>query len=100
MSNARHKNPPGHRRRPRDSGVVRVAVQVPAIDAALLRGLAAVLRGDAMAAGAVRAQLLSVVTGSGTANVLDMFGSDLPDVYFDGVFDHDRHEDVPRDIVL
>ena len=53
-----------------------------------------------MAAGAVRAQLLSAVTGSGTANVLDMFGSDLPDVYFDGVFDHDRHEDVPRDIVL
>ena len=100
MSNARHENPPGHRRRSRGNGVVRVAVQVPAIDAALLRDLAAVLRGETRAAGAVRAQLRSAVTGTRTANVLDMFGSDLPDVYFDGVFDHDRHEDVPRDIVL
>lgn len=100
MSNAQREALTTHRRRRRDSGVVRVEVQVPAIDAALVRDLASVLRGEPEAAQALRVQLRAAVGAPRASAVFDIFGSDLPDSYFDGVFDHDRRGDTPRDVDL
>jgi hypothetical protein len=80
--------------------VLRVEVQVPAIDAALLRDLAAILRGESEAAQALRAQLRTAVAGPRASAVFDIFGSDLPDAYFDGVFEEDRRSDMPRDVEM
>jgi hypothetical protein len=100
MSNAQRKALTTHRRRRRDGGVVRVEIQVPAIDAALLRDLAAMLRGKPDAAQAIRNQLRSVVAKPRAASVFEIFGSDLPDAYFDGVFAQNRRLDPPRDVEL
>ena len=100
MSNAQSDALAAHRRRRRDSGVARVEVQVPAIDAALVRDLAAILRGEPDAARALRVQLRAIVAEPRASAVFDIFGSDLPDAYFDGVFDHDRRADPPRDTGL
>jgi hypothetical protein len=89
-----------HRRRRRASGLARIEVQVPSIDAALVRDLAAVLRGEPIAARALRIQLRAVIAEPRAAAVFDIFGSDLSDACFDGVFDHDRRGDPPRDIGL
>jgi hypothetical protein len=100
VSNAQREALTTHRRRRRASGVVRVEVQVPAVDAAIVRDLAAILRGEATAAQAIRSQLRAIVSQPRAAAVFDIFGSDLPDSYFDGVFEHDRHGDPPRDLDL
>lgn len=100
MSNAQQKALSAHRRRRRDGGMVRVEVQVPAIDAGMLRDLAAVLRGNSEAAQAMRNQLRSVVARPRLDTVFDIFGSDLPDAYFEGVFDQSRQADTLRDIEL
>lgn len=100
MSIAQRKALSTHRRRRRSAGVVRVEVQVPAVDAGLVRDLAAVLRGDAAAAQAMRDQLRAVVVQPRAAAVYDIFGSDLPDSYFEGVFDQGRRDDLPRDVSL
>jgi hypothetical protein len=100
MSTAQREALATHRRRRRDSGVVRVEVQVPAIDAALVRDLAAVLRGEPEAAQTLRAQLRAAIAVPRTSAIFDIFGSDLPDSYFDGVFEHDRRGDMPRDVGL
>jgi hypothetical protein len=100
MSNAQSEALIAHRRRRRGSGVVRVEVQVPAIDAALVRDLAAVLRGSPEAARALRVQLRATIAQPRASAVFDLFGSDLPDAYFDGVFEQDRRGDLPRDVDL
>jgi hypothetical protein len=100
VSNAQREALTTHRRRRRDSGVVRVEVQVPEIDAPLLRDLAAVLHGESEAAQALRAELRAAVTVPRASAVFDIFGSDLPDSYFEGVFEHERRGDSPRDIEL
>lgn len=100
MPNAQQKALRAHRRRRRDRGMVRVEVQVPAIDAGILRDLAAILRSNSDAAGAIRNQLRSVVAKPRVDTVFDIFGSDLPDAYFDGVLDQSRQRDAPRDVEL
>jgi hypothetical protein len=100
MSSAQKEALKAHRRRRRDSGLVRVEVQVPAIDAELVRDLASVLRGEPEPAQTLRVQLRTAVAAPRKAAVFDIFGSDLPDSYFDGVFDHDRRRDSPRDVEL
>jgi hypothetical protein len=100
MSSAQREALTTHRRRRRDSGVVRVEVQVPAIDAALVRDVAAVLRGEPHAAQALRVQLRTAVGAPRASAVFELFGSDLPDSYFEGVFEFDRRGDRPRDIEL
>jgi hypothetical protein len=89
-----------HRQRRRDSGLARVEVQVPAIDAALIRDVAAVLREPSPAASALREQMRVMIAPPRASAVFDIFGSDLPDSYFDGVFEKDRHRDQPRDLDL
>jgi hypothetical protein len=100
MPNAQQNALNAHRRRRRDGGMVRVEVQVPAIDAAILRDVAAILRGNSDTAQTVRNQLRSVVAKPRVESVFGIFGSDLPDRYFDGVFDQCRQADPPRDVEL
>ena len=77
-----------HRKRIRAKGLVRVEVHVPAGDAALLRELADRLRAHDSLADATRSSLKSA-TGRNQEpqSALDIYGSDLPDEYFDGVFE-------------
>jgi hypothetical protein len=101
LSKAQRKALAAHRRRRREKGVVRVEVQVPAIDAGIVRDVAAILRGEPAQAQAVRAQLRSVAAGARHgASVFDIFGSDLPDRNFEGVFVHDRRAGKTRDVEL
>ncbi len=86
MSKAHRKTLNTHRRLRRDDSVVRVAVRVPAINAQIVRDLAAVLRENAELAPALRLQLRSVVVKPRAATVFGIFGSDLQDAYFEGVF--------------
>ena len=78
-----------HRGRNRAKGLVRVEIQVPRGDAALVRELAEHLRADSKVL-ELRNVLKAALGGSKPKTVLDMFASDLPDEYFDGVFDHER----------
>ena len=78
-----------HRKRIRAKGLVRVEVQVPAGDAPLVRELAEHLRADTKIA-ELRIILKAALGGNKPKTVLEMFASDLPDEYFDGVFDHER----------
>jgi hypothetical protein len=71
---------------------------VPAIDAALLHDFAAILRGKSAAAEVLRNRLHSVEPRA--AAVFDIFGSDLPDAYFDGVVAQNRQRDISRDVEL
>jgi hypothetical protein len=98
LSTAQRKALNTHRRRRRDGGVVRVEVQVPAIDVQIVRDLAAVLRGEPAAAQAMRVHLRSAVAEPQMATVFEIFGSDLPEDYFDGVFEQVRRDDAPRDV--
>jgi len=100
MPNAQQKALSAYRRRRRDGGMVRVEVQVPAIDAVILRDVAAILRSKSDAAQAVRNQLRSVVAKPCVDSIFDIFGADLPDAYFEGVFDQNRQGDTPRDVEL
>ena len=80
--------------------MVRVEVQVPAVDAPMLRDVAAVLRGTPDAAQAMRDRLRSVIPQPHAKSLFDAFGSDLPDEYFEGVFDSLRDKDTGRDAPL
>jgi hypothetical protein len=78
--------------------MVRVEVQVPAGDAGMLRDLAAILRGEPDAATAMRNQIHAVVARTCATSVSDIFGSALPDAWFDGVFEQRDRNDAPRDV--
>ncbi len=100
MTSAQRKALTAHRHRRRENGVVRLEVQVPAADVTLVRELAVALRGEPEMARDVRAKLQTALAEPDGRSVLDVFGSDLPDEYFEGVFDEDRKGDVPGDIDL
>jgi hypothetical protein len=100
MSTAQKNALANHRRRRRCGGVVRVEIQAPAIDAPVLREIAAVLRKSTPDAQELRAKLRAMIAQSAGASVFDTFGSDLPDDYFEGVFDHPRRPDLARDVDL
>jgi hypothetical protein len=96
MSSAQQKALADHRRRRREDGMVRVEVQVPADDAGMLRELAAILRGEPDAAAAMRSRIHAVIAGA--PSVSDIFGSALPDAWFDDVFEQRDRDDAPRDV--
>jgi hypothetical protein len=88
---AQRKATANHRKRNLAKGLVRVEVQVPAGDAALLRNLAERLRASGQSAEAARSGLKSAVEKDRQEkSALDIYASDLPDEYFEGVFDHVR----------
>ena len=100
MSDAQRKAVTSHRRRRRHGGVVRVEVQVPAIDSAMLRELVAILRSQSDVAQVMRDQLRYILAKPRAASAFEIFGSDLPDACFQGVFERDRRGDSPRDVEL
>lgn len=100
MSINQQKAVAAHRERRRSAGLVRVEVQAPAVDAPILRALAAALRDRRPDAARVREQLRALIARPLAVSALDVFGSDLPDDHFDGVFGLARPLDPPRDIDL
>jgi hypothetical protein len=81
-----------HRRRARARGLVRVEIQAAKGDTALIRALAATLRGDQKRAKALRSTLEQALTRGGVKTAFDVFGSDIPDEAFAGIFDQPRQK--------
>lgn len=81
-----------HRRRAAARGLVRVEVQALKKDAALLRELAETLRGEIEKADTLRATLVKALSDQDVGTAFDVFGSDLPDEVFEGVFDQRRQQ--------
>ncbi len=86
-NSAQRKATAAHRRRNRAKGLVRVEIQVPRADAAMLRQLAEMLRSSNVTAEEARAGLKSALeTSPQPKSALDIYASGLPDEYFEGVF--------------
>lgn len=81
-----------HRRRAAARGLVRVEVQAHTKDAGLIRALAETLREGSERADALRSTLTSALHAPGIETAFDVFGSDLPDEAFSGVFDQPRRD--------
>ncbi|MFZ1962447.1 MAG: hypothetical protein WAU78_03090 [Roseiarcus sp.] len=79
-----------HRRRAFARGLVRVEVQAVKGDTGLIRALAETLRGDPARAKTVRSALEQALIDPQVKTAFDLFGSDLPDETFAGVFDQPR----------
>ena len=79
-----------HRRRSTARGLVRVEVQAPKRDAGLIRALAETLRGRAARAEELRSLLATALMHPEVKTAFDIFGSELPDEAFAGVFDQPR----------
>jgi hypothetical protein len=82
-----------HRRRAAARGLVRVEVQASKKDAGLIRALAQTLRGKAEKAEALRSALAKALIRPEVKTAFDVFGSELPDEAFTGVFDQPRQRD-------
>ena len=78
-----------HRRRAAARGLVRLEVQALKQDAGLIRA-AETLRGEPENAKALRSMLESTLVSPAVKTAFDVFGSDLPDRAFAGVFDQPR----------
>ena len=77
--------------RPRGAGrLVRLQVRAAKQDAALIQALAEALRGEPQKAGALRSALENALTDLDIKTAFDVFGADLPDETFAGVFDQPR----------
>ncbi len=81
-----------HRRRAAARGLVRIEVQAPRKDAELIRALAEALRDRPEKAEGLRASLERALM-PGFATAFDVFGSDLPDEAFAGVFEQPRERE-------
>lgn len=92
-SKSQRKATATHRRRAAARGLVRVEVQTPKKDAGLIRAVAETLRGEPEKARALRSTLEKTLVGPGVKTAFDVFGSDLPDETFAGVFDQPRQID-------
>jgi hypothetical protein len=79
-----------HRRRAAARGLVRVEVQAAKGDAGLIRAVAETLRSKPEKAKALRSTLERALIDSDVKTAFDVFGSDLPDEAFAGVFDQPR----------
>jgi hypothetical protein len=79
-----------HRRRAAARGLVRLEVQARRGDAGLIRAVAERLRGGAEGAAALRSALVAALTHAEVKTAFDIFGSELPDEAFAGVFDQPR----------
>jgi hypothetical protein len=70
--------------------LVRVGVRARERDVALIRALAKALRVQANESAALRSALANALANSDVKTAFDVFGSDLPDEAFAGVFDQPR----------
>jgi len=81
-----------HRRRAAARGLVRLEVQAHQKDADLIRALAETLRGESERAKALRSTLVQSLVHPEMRTAFDVFGSDLPDEVFAGVFEKPRQK--------
>lgn len=81
-----------HRRRAAARGLVRIEVQAATGDTGLIRALAETLRGDTARAKALRSTLEKALIDRQIKSAFDVFGSDLPDEAFGGVFEQPRQK--------
>lgn len=81
-----------HRRRAVARGLVRVEVQAAKTDSALLQALAKTLRGEPQRAKKLRTTLAQALVEEKAETVFDVFGSDIPDEAFEGIFDQPREK--------
>jgi len=81
-----------HRRRAAARGLVRLEVQAHQKDADLIRALAETLRGESERAKALRSTLVQSLVHPEMRTAFDVFGSDLPDEVFAGVFEQPRQK--------
>ncbi len=95
-SKSQRKATRAHRRRATARGLVRIEVQAPKKDAGLIRALAETLRSKAEKAETVRSTLAKALTHPEVKTAFDVFGSELPDEAFTGVFDQPRQRDWRR----
>ena len=79
-----------HRRRVAARGLVRVEVLAEKSDAGLIRAVAETLRNKSKRASALRSTLAKALVDPEVKTAFDVFGSDLPDEAFAGVFDQPR----------
>ena len=70
--------------------LVRVQVQAAKDDSGLIRALAERLRGEPEHAAALRSVLARALVDPTVETAFDVFGSDLPDEVFAGVFEQPR----------
>lgn len=90
-SSSQRRAAQSHRRRAAARGLVRVEVQATKSDTALIRAIAeTLLRGEPGRVRALRAILCETLMDPQVGNAFDIFGSDLPDEAFAGVFDQPR----------
>ena len=79
-----------HRRRAVARGLVRLEVQAARNDASLIRAVAETLRSKSGKAEALRSTLEKALVNPEVKTAFDVFGSDLPDETFAGIFDQPR----------
>jgi hypothetical protein len=91
-SKAQRRATKSHRLRLAAHGLVRVEVQAARRDAPLLRAVAATLRDDSETAKALRSSLTKAVVHRDIRTAFDVFGADLPDEAFAGVFEQPRRQ--------
>lgn len=89
-SSSQRKATASHRRRAAARGLVRVEVQAAPGDSALIRKIAEQLRGDLPKAQRLRERLKASLGADQPKTAFDIFGSDLPDEVFEGVFEQGR----------
>jgi hypothetical protein len=79
-----------HRRRAAARGFVRIEVQAPRNDVGLIRALAERLRDGPERAEPIRSALASALAHQKVKSAFEIFGSELSDAAFAGVFDQPR----------
>jgi hypothetical protein len=92
-SKSQRKATSAHRRRAAARGLVRLEVQAPRKDVELVRTVVATLRGEPGKAKALRSALEKALVNPAEMTAFDIFGSDLPDEAFAGVFEQPRERD-------
>src|SRR5213080_1846463 len=81
-----------HRHRAVARGLVRLEVQTAKKDVRLIRAVAETLRGKSRQAEELRSTLTKVLIAPEMKTAFDVFGSELPDEVFSGVFDQPRQQ--------
>ncbi len=91
-SKSQRKATNAHRRRATARGLMRIEVLAPRRDAGLVRALAETLRRNSEKANVLRCTLEHALSPE-VRTAFDIFGSELPDEAFAGVFDQPRQRE-------
>lgn len=91
-SSSQKKASRAHRKRAAARGLVRVEVQAAKSDIRLLRAIAETLRGEQRRAKSVRSALEHALKNHELKNAFDVFGSELSEEAFGGVFEQPREK--------